>query len=115
MYSKYYVLNDDGSFEYRFHHCTGTSIGKGKYKKAFGRIVFNFNLGDTLDFPPKKAYDSLSGLQLVRFEEPYLGPDKVVLKRRGPRYKCVEAYRTNESDYYLEKKEVKNISFYKFI
>lgn len=43
MYSEYYVLNNDNSFEYSYNHCTGIEIGIGTYKKTIlGNIKFLF-------------------------------------------------------------------------
>jgi hypothetical protein len=43
MYSEYYVLNNDNSFEYCYNHCTGIEVGIGTYKKTIlGNIKFLF-------------------------------------------------------------------------
>lgn len=42
-YSKYFVLNESNDFELFFHHCTGTTYGKGKVRKGLFKWVFKFD------------------------------------------------------------------------
>lgn len=43
MYSEYYVLHGENSFEYYFNHCTGTHYGKGYIRKNLFRWKFIFD------------------------------------------------------------------------
>jgi len=42
MYSKYYILNSDGTFNFYFHHCTGYEYGEGTYQLTNKKIEFLF-------------------------------------------------------------------------
>ncbi len=50
MYPKYFVLYDNQVFEYRYSHCTAITVGRGHYEKKFGKLIFNFDLSDSLRF-----------------------------------------------------------------
>jgi len=43
MYSKYYVIKRDNSFELFFHHCTGLTYGRGKVKKGIRCWKFEYD------------------------------------------------------------------------
>lgn len=42
-YSQYFVLKENNCFELFFHHCTGTTYGKGKVKKGLFKWIFKFD------------------------------------------------------------------------
>lgn len=42
-YSKYFVIHEKNQFELFFHHCTGTTYGKGEVKKGLVRWKFIFD------------------------------------------------------------------------
>lgn len=42
-YSQYFVLKENNGFELFFHHCTGTTYGKGNVKKGLFKWVFIFD------------------------------------------------------------------------
>lgn len=42
-YSQYFVLHENDQFELYFHHCTGTTYGKGRVKKGLFKWVFTFD------------------------------------------------------------------------
>lgn len=43
MYSKYYVINDNNTFGFYFHHCTGQTYGSGTIKKGLKFWEFQFD------------------------------------------------------------------------
>lgn len=43
MYSKYYVINEDNTFRFYFHHCTGQTYGSGTIKKGLKFREFQFD------------------------------------------------------------------------
>ena len=43
MFSKYYVLNANGTFDFYYAHCTGIEYGTGKYQKTKNEISFSFS------------------------------------------------------------------------
>lgn len=47
MYSRYYVINEDNTFRFYFHHCTGQTYGTGTIKKGLKFWEFEF---DSLEF-----------------------------------------------------------------
>lgn len=43
MYSKFYVINEDNTFELYFHHCTGLTYGRGNIKRGLKRWKFEYD------------------------------------------------------------------------
>lgn len=43
MYGRYYILKEDGQFEFHFNHCTGQTLAFGKYKKRKSSILFEYD------------------------------------------------------------------------
>jgi hypothetical protein len=43
MYSRYYIINDDNTFEFYFHHCTGQTYGRGTLKRGLKFWKFEFD------------------------------------------------------------------------
>lgn len=43
MYSKFYVINEDNTFEFYFHHCTGLTYGRGNIKRGLKRWKFEYD------------------------------------------------------------------------
>lgn len=43
MYSRYYILYEDGQFELNFNHCTGTTKSFGTYKMNNRKITFKYS------------------------------------------------------------------------
>jgi hypothetical protein len=63
MYSRYYVLKDDGQFEFRFNHCTGTTKSFGTYKMNNRKISFVYS-----SIPDSLKSDSTT-FSMITFEE----------------------------------------------
>lgn len=43
MYSKCFILDDNHTFRYAYHHCTGSEVGIGTYKRTGNQIKFVFD------------------------------------------------------------------------
>lgn len=43
MYSKYYIINEDNTFRFYFHHCTGLTFGTGTIKQGLKFWEFEFD------------------------------------------------------------------------
>ena len=65
MYSRYYLLFDNNSFEFHFNHCTGQSVSFGTYKKTNNGINFNY---DSIPEPETKIVDSRTESDSIKIE-----------------------------------------------
>lgn len=63
MYSRYYILKEDGQFEFYFNHCTGTTKSFGTYKMNNRKITFEYS-----SIPDSPNNDSTE-FNMVTFEE----------------------------------------------
>jgi hypothetical protein len=55
MYSKYYILKENGQFEFHFNHCTGTIMSFGNYKLNNRKITFEYSpIPDSLNIDSAK-------------------------------------------------------------
>ena len=43
MYSTYYVIHDDNTFELYFNHCTGLTYGRGEIKRGLNHWKFEYD------------------------------------------------------------------------
>ncbi|UKN03777.1 hypothetical protein K6119_09770 [Paracrocinitomix mangrovi] len=65
MYSRYYILYDNGKFEYHFNHCTGQSIGFGTYDRSKRNIKFNY---DSIPVPGTSVLNEKAHSDSIKIE-----------------------------------------------
>jgi hypothetical protein len=77
MYSKYFVLEANGSFDYVFHHCNGTAVGTGSYIKSFLGLRFKFDeVSDSLLLNSESKLDEFQSF----FTTSYIQPKNMRMK-----------------------------------
>ncbi len=63
MYSRYYILKEDGQFEFHFNHCTGTTKSFGTYKMNNRKVTFEYSS------IPDSMFNDSTEFNMVTFQE----------------------------------------------